>query len=129
VLAIVATDRTFEHVELRGQPAWVGKCLHCRSAVAVTPDGEMLGTATIEHIVPRAHGGGDTPENLALACARCNSLKGVRHDARRPDDPRTAALIEGLKQKRRERWRAPIEELAQLLAPEEPREEPRRRRR
>jgi hypothetical protein len=31
----------------------------------------------IEHIVARKHGGDDEPANLALACDRCNSHKGV----------------------------------------------------
>ncbi len=30
----------------------------------------------IEHIVARQHGGKDTPDNLALACHRCNRHKG-----------------------------------------------------
>src|SRR5579872_7265174 len=30
----------------------------------------------IEHIVARQHGGGDDPDNLALACQRCNLHKG-----------------------------------------------------
>ena len=30
----------------------------------------------IEHIIARQHGGGDEPENLALACHLCNAHKG-----------------------------------------------------
>ena len=30
----------------------------------------------VEHIIARQHGGDDTPENLALACHRCNLRKG-----------------------------------------------------
>jgi hypothetical protein len=30
----------------------------------------------IEHIIPRKHGGGDSLDNLALACAECNLHKG-----------------------------------------------------
>ncbi len=30
----------------------------------------------IEHIIARKHGGSDEVENLALACDRCNLLKG-----------------------------------------------------
>jgi hypothetical protein len=29
VLAIVATDRTFEPRDLDGERVWVGKCIHC----------------------------------------------------------------------------------------------------
>ncbi|GDY21659.1 HNH endonuclease [Verrucomicrobiota bacterium] len=31
----------------------------------------------IEHILPRQHGGTDTPANLALACHHCNLRKGT----------------------------------------------------
>lgn len=33
--------------------------------------------ATIDHRIPRARGGSDHPDNLSLACARCNSMKGA----------------------------------------------------
>lgn len=33
---------------------------------------------TIDHIVPRKHGGTDHPENLWLLCAACNSSKGTK---------------------------------------------------
>ena len=33
---------------------------------------------TVDHIVPRAHGGTDHAENLWLLCAACNSSKGTR---------------------------------------------------
>lgn len=33
-------------------------------------------THHVEHIVARQHGGSDDPENLALACHRCNLHKG-----------------------------------------------------
>jgi 5-methylcytosine-specific restriction endonuclease McrA len=102
-LRVVATDATFVRAEVRGERCWVGKCIHCGSKIVVSDDGATL--ATIEHIVPRHHGGGDEPENLALACARCNAGKGVRHDARRRDDPKLVALIETLQVRRRERWR------------------------
>ncbi len=31
----------------------------------------------IEHIVPKIHGGTDSPDNLALACIDCNPHKGT----------------------------------------------------
>jgi len=31
---------------------------------------------TVDHIIPKAHGGPDTWENLVAACIRCNNLKG-----------------------------------------------------
>jgi 5-methylcytosine-specific restriction endonuclease McrA len=37
--------------------------------------GEQL---TLDHVVPRSRGGGDTWENLVAACVRCNVRKGNR---------------------------------------------------
>lgn len=34
--------------------------------------------ATIDHIIPKSKGGSDTPDNLQLAHARCNKIKGNR---------------------------------------------------
>jgi 5-methylcytosine-specific restriction endonuclease McrA len=60
--------------------------------------------------VPLGHGGTDELENLALACGACNHEKGVRHDRRRRDDPKLAEVVERLRRRRRERWRAPERE-------------------
>lgn len=37
--------------------------------------------ATVDHVVPRCLGGGDTNRNGVLACGPCNSRKGARHPA------------------------------------------------
>lgn len=103
VLAIVRTDRTFEAREVRGERCWVGRCIHCASAIVVDARGETAGT--IEHIEPSTHGGTDDVANLALACARCNQRKGASLDNRRRDDPTLSAVIDTLKARRRERWR------------------------
>lgn len=34
--------------------------------------------ATVDHIIPRSKGGSDAVENLQLAHARCNKIKGNR---------------------------------------------------
>jgi hypothetical protein len=73
------------------------------SPIVVDAHGQTAGT--IEHIEPSAHGGGDDVQNLALACARCNQRKGSRLDHRRRDDPTLTAVIETLKERRRDRWR------------------------
>lgn len=105
ILAIVATDRTFERVPARDGEVWVGKCLHCNAHLTVALDGTPISRATIEHIVPRARGGGEALENLALACARCNHEKGVRHDHR--GGPRALEIEQRLLAKRGQRWRDP----------------------
>lgn len=87
--------------------AWRGKCIHCNAHLYVSLGGEPISRATIEHILPRSHGGTDAPENLALACARCNFQKGRRHDVRRKGDPRLMEIVEKLREKRRARWRDP----------------------
>lgn len=104
VLAIVATDRTFTRREVRGETVWVGKCIHCNANLVVGVDGRLLG-ATVEHIVPKHHGGTDALENVALACKRCNAAKGYRLDARRADDVTLVSVIETLRSRRRARWR------------------------
>jgi 5-methylcytosine-specific restriction endonuclease McrA len=103
VLSVVHTDRTFERKDVRAERVWVGRCIHCGSALVVGEDGATA--ATIEHIEPSTHGGTDDVRNLALACARCNQRKGARLDVRRRDDPTLSAVIETLRQRRAERWR------------------------
>jgi 5-methylcytosine-specific restriction endonuclease McrA len=106
ILEIIATDRTFERTEDRGRACWVGKCIHCQGRLAIALDGEPLSRATIEHIVPTTHGGTDALENLALACARCNGVKGIRLDVRPRNDPKLVEVIERLQARRRARWRS-----------------------
>jgi 5-methylcytosine-specific restriction endonuclease McrA len=105
LLAIVATDATFAMSVVRGEPVWVGKCIHCNARLVVRTDGDADGSATIEHIVPRTHGGGDDLANLAVACARCNALKGKRLDHRRREDPTLTRVIDTLRARRLARWR------------------------
>jgi len=40
--------------------------------------GTRTAALTIDHIVPKSRGGGDTWENLVTACFRCNNIKGNR---------------------------------------------------
>lgn len=54
----------------------------------------------IEHIVPVQHKGGDQLGNLALACYRCNKLKGPNLSA---IDPRTGKVVR-LFNPRKQRW-------------------------
>jgi len=109
ILGIVATDKTFEKLEVRGSEVWRGKCIHCNSHLTVGADGDPISRATVEHILPRHHGGTDEARNLALACARCNHQKGARLDQRRRGDPTLEAVIATLQGRRLARWREPDE--------------------
>ena len=105
LLEVAATDRTFEPRELDGEQVLEGKCIHCQRKLALRTDGTPINGATLEHIVPKNHGGTDDLENLAIACARCNSEKGLRHDHKRPDDPKLREVIERLQERRSKRLR------------------------
>ena len=96
---------------------WSTRCLHCRSALRFTTEGEPLNGATLEHAVPRSWfekraaaaitmglEGADDPRNLALACARCNQQKGKGPDAQGPGDPRALEIVARLAEARRARW-------------------------
>lgn len=48
------------------------RCEYCH----LTQDESPLAALHIEHITPKAHGGTDDFENLALACIDCNLHKG-----------------------------------------------------
>jgi 5-methylcytosine-specific restriction endonuclease McrA len=106
ILLVVATDATFERRADRFGEAWLGKCIHCNAPLRVGLDGTP-GAATLEHILPRSHGGDDSPENLALACARCNHQNGARLDNRRKSDPRLMEVVQALRERRLARWREP----------------------
>ena len=51
-----------------------GRCQYCISKVARFE-------ATYDHVVPRAHGGKTTWENIVIACVPCNQRKGGRTPA------------------------------------------------
>lgn len=106
-LQIAKTDNTFSRVHLRGQEAWVGKCLHCGAKVVVTVAGKLLPPATIEHILPKHHGGDDSLPNVGIACRKCNNEKGVHLDRLPKTHPRLVAMIQHLSEVRQKRWREP----------------------
>ncbi len=111
LLWAAATDRTFELRTFGGRRMLVGKCIHCRRKLAIDLRGSVVPVATVEHIVPKTHGGTDALDNLAVACRRCNSTKGVRVDPRRADDPVLQEVIATLRARRAERMREPPPEL------------------
>ncbi len=105
VLSIVYTDSSFtltEHTD--SSWSWLGKCIHCNSAVTVSLDGDT--SHTIEHIYPKSKGGAIIdPRNLAMACERCNNRKGVRHDKDVGKGGRADEVVAALQEKRRKLWR------------------------
>ena len=103
ILDIIATDNTFEQVELGGELVWEGRCIFCRRRLRVRLDGQPISRATVEHIIPRSKGGTDELPNLALACSGCNHEKGRRHDRR--DSARAAEIQADLLERRQKRWR------------------------
>jgi hypothetical protein len=62
------------------------RCEYCR----IPQHALSWATFHIEHIRARQHGGSDEPENLALACRRCNLFKGPNLSA---IDPETDELL------------------------------------
>jgi hypothetical protein len=57
---------------------------------------------SIDHVIPRKHGGDDALANLALSCLRCNLHKGTNLTG---IDPVSAAVVE-LFNPRRDAWNA-----------------------
>jgi 5-methylcytosine-specific restriction endonuclease McrA len=102
LLEAVRTD-----MEARLEAAgWVTRCLHCRSRVGVSPEGDPWPGTSLEHVVPRSWfgireaavltadlEGPDDPRNLALACVRCNQQKGKGPDAAGPGDARAREVV------------------------------------
>jgi hypothetical protein len=85
-----AATRTF--VRQRAE----NRCEYCGRRQEESP----LATLHVEHINPKKHGGCDDLENLALACANCNSHKGTNLVGY---DPQSGALTE-LFHPRRHSW-------------------------
>lgn len=107
LLWCAAVDRTWRRVEHGGRTCLMGKCIHCNRKITLGLDGTPGPTTTLEHIVPRTHGGTHAPDNLALACARCNGQKGVRLDGRPLHDPTLQKVIGTLSERRERRLRTP----------------------
>lgn len=65
------------------------RCEYCRIPQEATP----FIAFHIEHICPKQHAGDDNPENLALACDRCNAFKGPNLTSIDPDTGATVRLF------------------------------------
>lgn len=75
------TDRLRQFVRQRANYL----CEYCHS-----PERSSSDVFTIDHIVPRSLGGSDDPNNLALACRRCNER---RYNFTTGVDPQTQAEV------------------------------------
>ena|SRR2546425_8375302 len=80
----------------RAQRRARNRCEYCK----LHQDDSPLAALHVEHIIPKAHGGGDDLENLALACIDCNLHKGTNLTG---IDPKTGAVTE-LFHPRHHRW-------------------------
>ena len=65
------------------------RCEYCRIPQEATP----FIAFHIEHICAKQHAGDDNPENLALACDRCNAFKGPNLTSIDPDTGATVRLF------------------------------------
>lgn len=82
----------------------------CQYCGRLFPTSEL----SIDHVVPRTQGGGDTWTNLVCACVRCNAKKGGRTPeqahmplVRRPEQPKRNPMISvRLGSPRYESWKA-----------------------
>jgi 5-methylcytosine-specific restriction endonuclease McrA len=101
LLAVAASDSDCRRQDVRGRAAWVCRCIHCRKRLVLPLSAGEPGSATLEHIVPRTHGGSDELHNLAIACASCNSQKGRKLDVRPLADAKLQAVIAMLLERRR----------------------------
>jgi 5-methylcytosine-specific restriction endonuclease McrA len=72
------------------------RCEYCQLEQNDSP----LAALHIEHIIPKAHGGTDDPDNLALACIDCNLHKGPNLTG---VDPQTKQITQ-LFHPRRDKW-------------------------
>lgn len=122
LLLAVRTDAWAVRIE----EGWETRCLHCRARVTVGTNGNPDVRTTLEHIVPRswfdrraAAGfiegltGPDDPQNLALACRRCNHGKGSSIDAGGPSDARSREVVAALLATRSERFRTAEESVTE----------------
>ena len=55
-----------------------GKCMYC--GVKIRP-----GDGHVDHKKPQVSGGQETPKNMQLLCAPCNTRKGALTDAQPPE--------------------------------------------
>ncbi|MFM9956596.1 MAG: HNH endonuclease [Phycisphaerales bacterium] len=110
VIRLLGYDRLPEqHVKLNRRNLFARDRNQCQYCGRHFPTSEL----SIDHVIPRAHGGADTWENLVCACVRCNAKKGGRTPEqatlpliRKPVRPKRNPMITvRLGQERYQSWR------------------------
>lgn len=110
VIRLLGYDRLPEqHVKLNRRNLFARDRNQCQYCGHFFPTSEL----SIDHVTPRAQGGGDTWENLVCACVKCNARKGGRTPEqammaiiRRPVRPKRNPLITlRLGQEKYESWK------------------------
>lgn len=99
-----------QHVKLNRRNLFARDRNQCQYCGNHFPTSEL----SIDHVLPRTQGGGDTWENLVCSCVRCNARKGGRtpeqaamHLIRKPIRPKRNPLITvRLGQAKYEPWKA-----------------------
>lgn len=97
IIRLLGYDRLpAQHVKLNRRNLFARDRNQCQYCGRLFPSSEL----TLDHVLPRAQGGGDSWENLVCACVSCNARKGGRtpHQARmelirQPVRPRRNPLI------------------------------------
>lgn len=97
VIRLFGYDRMpAQHVKLNRRNLFARDRNQCQYCGHHFPTNEL----SIDHVLPRSQGGGDTWENLVCACVRCNARKGGRTPEqanmtlyRRPVRPKRNPLI------------------------------------
>ena len=75
----MADDRTTARLKREVSDNAKGRCEYCQSQIAYSPD-----PFSVEHIQPRADGGTNALDNLALSCHGCNGHKHSKTEALDP---------------------------------------------
>jgi hypothetical protein len=73
-----------------------GRCEYCQ-----TPEWLNGLPGEVDHIIPRAHGGLTTADNLCFACSACNGYKQAKTHGRDPENRQAVLLFHP----RRQNWR------------------------
>ncbi len=93
VIRLLGYDRLpAQNVKLNRRNLFARDRNQCQYCGRIFPTSEL----SIDHIVPRAQGGGDSWENLVCSCVRCNARKG----GRTPDEAQMKLIRKAIRPKR-----------------------------